>query len=55
MPRGELIRSKQKKRSRRRPILDLRHAPVVCGICAENHVESGKVVDDNGYKLENVD
>ncbi len=25
----ELIRSKQKKRARRRPILDLRHAPVV--------------------------
>ena len=29
MPRGGLIRSKQKKRARRRPILDLRHAPVV--------------------------
>ena len=29
MPRGELIRSEQKKRARRRPILDLLHAPVV--------------------------
>jgi hypothetical protein len=29
MPRGELIRSEQKKRARRRPILDLQHAPVV--------------------------
>jgi hypothetical protein len=72
MPRGELIRSEQKKRARRRPILDLWHAPVVqlnadagyvkkhrvwvvCGICAENHVEIGTVVDDNGYKLKDVD
>jgi hypothetical protein len=29
MWRGKLIRSKQKKRARRQPILDLRHAPVV--------------------------
>jgi hypothetical protein len=29
MPRRELIRSEQKKRARRRLILDLRHAPVV--------------------------
>jgi hypothetical protein len=29
MPRGKLIRSKQKKHARRQPILDLRHAPVV--------------------------
>jgi hypothetical protein len=29
MPRGELIRSEQKKGVWRRPILDLRHAPVV--------------------------
>ena len=28
MPRGELIRSKQKKHARRQPILDLRPAPV---------------------------
>jgi hypothetical protein len=25
------------------------------GLFAENHVESGTVVDDNGYKLEDVD
>jgi hypothetical protein len=74
MPRGELIRSKQKKRARRRPILDLQHAPVVqlnvdalsvtlsstgygslVGFLAENHVESGTVIDDNGYKLKDVD
>ena len=29
MPRGELIRSKQKKRASLRPIFDLLHAPVV--------------------------
>jgi hypothetical protein len=29
MPSGELIRSEQKKRARRQPILDLRQAPVV--------------------------
>ncbi len=29
MPRGELKRSKQKKRARRRPVLDLQQAPVV--------------------------
>jgi hypothetical protein len=29
IPRGELIRSEQKKHARRRPILDLRQAPVV--------------------------
>jgi hypothetical protein len=29
IPRGELIRSEQKKRARRRPILDLQQAPVV--------------------------
>ena len=28
MPRGDLIRSEQKKRARRRPILDLLYAPV---------------------------
>ncbi len=28
---------------------------VICGICAENHVESSTVVDDNGYKLEDID
>ncbi len=74
MPRGESIRSKKKKRARRWPILDLRHAPVVqlnadalsvtlsstgyglfVGFFAENHVESGTVVDDNGYKLEDID
>ncbi len=68
MPRGELIRSKQKKHARRQPILDLKHAPVVqlnadalsvmlsstgygllCDFHAENHVESGTVVDDNSY------
>ena len=29
MPRGELIRSEQKKRASRRPIFDFLHAPVV--------------------------
>ena len=29
MPKGELIRSEQKKRASLRPILDLLHAPVV--------------------------
>ena len=29
MPRGELIRSEQKKRASLRPIVDLLHAPVV--------------------------
>ena len=29
IPRGKLIRSKQKKRASLRPILDLLHAPVV--------------------------
>ena len=29
MPRGELIRSKQKKRASLQPIVDLLHAPVV--------------------------
>ena len=29
MPRGELIRSKQKKRASLQPIFDLLHAPVV--------------------------
>ena len=29
MPRGELIRSEQKKHARQQPILDLLHAPVV--------------------------
>jgi hypothetical protein len=28
---------------------------VVCGICAENHVESGTVLDDNDSKLEVID
>jgi hypothetical protein len=74
IPRGELIRSEQKKRARRRPILDLRHAPVVqlnadalsvtlsstgyglfVGFFAENHVQSSTVVDDDSYKLKNVD
>jgi hypothetical protein len=74
MPRGELIGSKQKKRARMQPILDLRHAPVVqlnadalsatlsstgyglfVGFFAENHLESGTVVDVNSYKLLDVD
>ena len=29
MPSGEFISSEQKKRARRRPILDFQHAPVV--------------------------
>ncbi len=74
IPRGELIRSEQEKRARRRPILDLQQAPVVqlnadallvtlrstgyglfAGFFSEHHMESGTVVDDDSYKLKDVD
>ncbi len=69
-----IIRSEQKKRARRRPILDLRQAPVVqlnagalsvtlrstgygslVGFFSENRMKSGTVVDDDSYKLKDVD
>ncbi len=74
IPRGELIRSEQKKRARRWPILDLQQAPVVqlnadvlsvtlrstgyrsvVGFFSENRMESGTVVDDDSYKLKDID